>query len=307
MSDPKPPRIFYTELNSVHVSVYAELEGEYDWADGWRITGNVYGPHCSLSDTLPARIKLKDRGNGQSLLSAAIVPDPCPWSAALPAIYRVSTEILNDDQTLGIDEQLLGFKTLAVKHSHFVLTDLNGFTKRWVLRAAAGSVSLALSDQGEECRELRLSRVVTNPTRDECQQSTEQGLWLVAVLDLPETEIQAKLDELSQWPCVALCILSSQTDSSLSITAPNNLLLAAYDVSPESLPDWAQLIAADVSNVESFNNRYRNSHIPVLAHHITDYNNDRKARETCAQLQALLAPEGDYAGYIVSQSYLFQS
>ena len=74
MSDPKPPRIFYTELNSVHVSVYAELECEYDWADGWRITGNVYGPHCSLSDTLPARIKLKDRGNGQSLLSAASFP-----------------------------------------------------------------------------------------------------------------------------------------------------------------------------------------------------------------------------------------
>ena len=75
----------------------------------------------------------------------------------------------------------------------------------------------------------------------------------------------------------------------------------------ESLPDWAQLIVADANNVESFNNRYRNSNIPVLAHHITDYNNDRKARETCAQLQALLAPEGDYAGYVVSQSSLFQS
>ena len=64
----------------------------------------------------------------------------------------------------------------------------------------------------------------------------------------------------------------------LSITAPNDLLLAAYNVSPESLPDWAQLIAADVSNVGRLTTG-TGIPIPVLAHHITDYNNDRKAKK----------------------------
>ena len=116
MSEPNPtptPKLFYTNLNSVRVSVYASIDDEFRWADGWRIDGDVYGPHCKLSDTLPARIKLHDLGEGKSPLSSAIVPDPCPWSAELPATYIVTTNISQKDKLVQSNIQQLAFKTLT--------------------------------------------------------------------------------------------------------------------------------------------------------------------------------------------------
>ena len=47
----------------------------------------------------------------------------------------------------------------------------------------------ALSDGGEECRELRLSECV-DPDTDDCRRATEQGLWIIAVCDPDESTLQ---------------------------------------------------------------------------------------------------------------------
>lgn len=300
------PSLFYTNLNSVRVSVYGSLDGEFNWSDGWRIEGNVYGPHCKLSDTLPARIKLQDLGDGDSLLSTAIVPDPCPWSAELPATYKVTTNITKNNDVIQINEQQIAFKTLATNVTKLELTDLNGFTKRWVLRAAAGTVDSALSDGGEQCRELRLSRVIVDPDFEDCSQATAEGLWIVAVLNQSGDALQKNLISLSQWPCIACCLLPAETDLG-GIDLPNHLLCAAYITDNQELPSWAELIFADASDPTSFNARWSSSVIPVVAHQLTDYNNDREARKMCAAIQAGLAPHTSYAGYIVSDRPLYLS
>jgi len=297
------PRLFYANLNSVRVSVYAMLVGEYPWSDGWRVEGNIYGPGCTLSDTLPARIPLKDLGDGSSLLSSAVVPDPCPWSAELPATYEMTTHVTQNNEIVQSEQQLIGFKTLAAKANKLELTDLNGFTKRWVLRAAAGTVDSALSDDGEECRALRLSRLVRNPSATDCQRATRDGLWIVAMLDSTGTNLQDRLDSLTRWPCVACCVLPASTE--LTSTQSNeHLLLAAHVTEEAQVPDWADLVIAEVNDPHAFNNRWAISPIPVVALRQSQYNNDRKAREKCSALQASLAPHTDYAGYIVSTETL---
>ena len=300
------PKLFYTNLNSVRVSVYGSLAGDFNWANGWRIEGNIYGPHCKLSDTLPARIKLQDLGNGESLLSSAIVPDPCPWSAELPATYKVTTSVAKDNNVLKKDEQLIAFKTLTTTAASLALTDLNGFTKRWVLRAAAGTIDAALDDGGKECRELRLSRVVFDPDFDNCKRATEEGLWMVAILNQSGKALQEKLVDLSRWPCIACCVLPAATDMT-NIQLPGHLLHAAYLTGNEELPTWAELVVADATEPNSFNSRWSSSVIPVIAHQLVTYNNDRKARNICAAVQADLAPHTNYAGYLVSDRPLYSS
>ncbi len=302
------PDLFYTDLNSVRVSVYAEVTGKFPWRDGWRIEGDIYGPQCELSDTLPARIKLQDQGEGNTLLAAATVPDPCPWSAELPATYSVTTRLTKNAQSIQTEQQILAFKTLDTQGSVLVRTDLNGFTRRWVLRASTGSISSALNDGGDECRSLRLSRLVTNPTLADCQNATRHGLWIVAVLpqtDQPEATLEQQLASLSAWPCVACCILPNHLDLT-GIHLPANLLLAA-SISADSsqdIPAWAQLLTVSMNNPSVFNSRWSSSTIPVIAHQVTSYNNDRMAREKCAVLQASLAPCTNYAGYLVSDAPL---
>lgn len=300
---PLTPKLFYTNLNSVRVSIYATLEGENLWSDGWRMEGNIYGPGCKLSDTLPARIQLKDLGNGSSLLSSAVVPDPCPWSAELPATYEVTTHVTQNGETIQSEKQLIGFKTLAVKANKFELTDLNGFTKRWVLRAAAGSIDSALSDDGEECRELRLSRLIRNPSRTDCQRATRDGLWIIAILDPNAADFQDSLYAMTRWPCVACCVLPASTELT-SEALNNHLLMAAHVTSESHVPDWADLVIAEVNDPHEFNSRWASSEIPVVALGYSQYNNDRKARKMCAALQASLAPHTDYAGYVVSTETL---
>lgn len=298
------PKLFYTNLNSVRVSVYASIDDKFCWADGWRIDGDVYGPHCKLSDTLPARIKLQDLGAGKSPLSSAIVPDPCPWSAELPATYKVTTNISQKDKLIQSNVQQLAFKTLTTNSGKLQLTDLNGFTKRWVLRAAAGTVSSALSDGGEACRELRLSRIIVDPDTDDYSRATEQGLWIIAVCNPSESTLQQQLDSLSPWPCVACCILPAETDLN-NIEQPDDLLLGTYITNNQVVPDWAKLIIADAIDPIKFNSRWDSSVIPVIAHQLTSYNNDRNAREKCAALQASLAPRTNYAGYVISKQPLY--
>ena len=302
------PRIFYTDLNSVRVSVYAEYQCEQEralyWEQGWRIEGDIYGPHCSLSDTLPARIPFKDRGAGKSLMSAAVLPDPCPWSATLPATYLVTTQVTNGSDHGSSHEQLLAFKSLDTANRDFVQTDLNGFTKRWVLRASAGTVAESLTDEGDECRELRLSRVVTNPTIHDCQEATKHGLWLVVFIDRPASAVSSALAELSQWPCIACCVLPNDLDLQ-SNALPNNLLLAAIVPALDSRASWAQIVLTDARDVATCHEQNHSATVPVIACDVASYHNDRKAREQCARLQAKLAPQGDYAGYIVSQDSLF--
>ena len=303
--DPTPtPKLFYRNLNSVRVSVYASIDGVFGWANGWRIDGDVYGPHCRLSDTLPARIKLQDLGPGNSPLSSAIVPDPCPWSAELPATYKVTTNVRQKDELIQSDVQQIAFKTLTTKANKLELTDLNGFTKRWVLRAAAGTVNSALSDGGDECRELRLSRIIIAPGTNDCSRATEEGLWIIAVCDPTESGVQQQLDSLSQWPCVACCILPAGTDLR-NIERPDNLLLGTYLTNNQEVPEWAEIIIADAVNPVEFNSRWDSSVIPVIAHQLTSYNNDRNAREQCAALQASLAPQTNYAGYVISKQPLY--
>ncbi len=279
------------------------LEGDNLWSDGWRVEGNIYGPGCKLSDTLPARIPLKDLGDGSSLLSSTVVPDPCPWSAELPATYEVTTHVTQNGETIQSEQQMIGFKTLAAKANKLELTDLNGFTKRWVLRAAAGSVDSALSDGGEECRELRLSRLIKNPSTIDCQRATRDGLWIIALLDPTADSLQNSLDSLTRWPCVACCVLPASTELK-SMATDDHLLLAAYVTSESNVPDWADLVMAEVNDADEFNNRWASSPIPVVALGHSQYNNDQKARKMCAALQASLAPHTDYAGYVVTTETL---
>ena len=44
--------------------------------DGCTLGGWIYGPSCEYARTLPAKISLRDLGDGDGLLAEAVVPDP---------------------------------------------------------------------------------------------------------------------------------------------------------------------------------------------------------------------------------------
>ena len=82
-------------------------------------------------------------------------------------------------------------------------------------------------------------------------------------------------------------------------TAPG-VNITDLNSAPLSIQPWAQLLVRDADNPQQFATDVKESELPILARRRLSQSSPLiQARVACDQLQADLAPLGDFAGYLV--------
>ena len=258
-------QLFHTQADpnvaQVYVRVHADVDLQPYWEAGWRITGDIYGPQCHRSHTLPARYTFADQGPGSSFLAQAILPDPCFWSDQVPSLYQATWQ-LNQPQQAGIQQQaLLGLRSLAIKNRQLVLN-----TESWEFQAAA--IRRLSNWSVEQYHQQSLVMLLEQPDTSLLKEASELGTWVVAVLSGDEDEICEQLSQMAACPAVCMGIIRSpiKTPERLRHVAPN-LILGQWLQDPSDLPlaNWSQLLFCECSTPETLSGYIEGCSVPLIA------------------------------------------
>lgn len=298
-------QLFYGDANEAEARIYAALPREELSADS-RLSGELLGPFCRYSHTLPAKIRFADRGPGKTLLAEAVVPDPCFWTPELPFLYRATFQIVDKSGGAATvaNDRPFGIRRLGVDGTSIYL-DTRRFVFRGVRRDTAEVNDL------KEARSTAAVLYVSNPGDDFLREASEEGVLLAVDLtsergdSLPRSvgggDIADALSRLARFPAAAIVILNADVPfaKKLRLAARNTLLAQrATSVLPPSLAAWAHVAWWEIDDPHE--HRSSPPNVPIVVY--------REARETttigegrraCDRLQAELADLGDFAGYFV--------
>jgi hypothetical protein len=308
----KQLELFFGDASDTVARVYARLPCD-ETTTGSHLGGELIGPECRFAQTLSARIPFQDSGPGGTLLTEAVVPDPCFWTPEFPMLYRAKIE-RKESEVRGLGtatdgrvvvsghaaenkgfstvEKWLGIRRLGTRAQSLVLD-----AERWVPR---GLWLERIS--GDDLKAAREANVVLSgpPPDDEvCLEASRHGVPLLIGLSEQPENFADEVRRLGQWPAVFLVVLEANTAVASAIRdAARNLLFAAKIAAdgPIVPPPWAQVILCDVHAENA--QRLGDCPLPILARRRapTDINS---ARAACDRLQYDLASVGDFAGYLV--------
>jgi Glycosyl hydrolases family 2 len=301
--------VFSGEATTAEARVYVRLNaiggGKSNLAA--QIAGQLIGPFCEFSQTLPAQhrfLEIDQREHDQkTALAQAIAADPCFWTPELPFLYRVQLQ-LRFGEVVSEVTRTIGIRRLGVRGKSLFFDG-----KRFVLR---GWHECRM--QNEECimllernqvflRHTWTAMIVANPDDDVCEFASRRGILLVADLTDESNTPIASLRRVSRWPAVGFATLPrSAAISAGQIAEIPNLLLAQFVQTdqPISIAPWANLLLVETKQPELFANKIVGVDLPVVAvRPSANINNIEQARAECDILQSDLAPFGDFAGYVV--------
>ncbi len=302
--------VFHGAASQAEARIYARLPREGLPPDV-RLEGRIVGPQCELAQTLPATIRLTDRGPGSSLLAEAIVPDPCFWTPELPFLYRVEVALKQGSASVAQIERCFGIRRLGVRDGNLLWEG-----KRWVLRGVEIDEKSLAQREFSFCRPSGTTLLVRGPTDQLCQVASQQGTLLVADISRTSHEPNAAtetllgdLQRLACWPAVGLAVLPighRLSAAMLSAIAPNLLFAERVDCrqAVQLSPATKVLLCEMFVAVERLPSEC--SKLPVIAcrsltaTEVADDEALEALRRRCDQLQASLTELGDFAGYIVS-------
>jgi hypothetical protein len=267
-----------------------------------RLGGQLVGPHCRYSQTLPARISFADRGPGETLLAEAVVPDPCFWTPELPFTYIAELRLEHGgsapsgrgqgESAVNSTRQVFGIRRLGT-HQRSIYLDAKRFVIRGFCRPAIDDDALG------EARKLSAALLTVDVSEALCREATEAGILLVVDLTQKNQPIDA-LTRLARWPAVALIVLDADPPQSGELrAAARNTLFAQRIVNdePVRLAPWAKCILWQIDS-QHLPQRPPDSDLPLIVYRPRDSDATiKEARAACDQLQADLAPLGDFAGY----------
>ena len=267
-------------------------------ADHAQLTGELVGPHCRYSKTLPARIRFLDRGPGPTLLAEAVVPDPCFWTPDLPFIYSAEVRLSTAGDAgcdLAMVRRPLGIRRLGIEGTSIYLD-----AKRSVLRGV--HVDAPRTEDLKAAREAASALYVENANDAIIREASEVGVLLAVRLGkTPKDKVIAELARMGRSPAVAIVVLNDDVPAGkeLRLAARNTLLAqrlttdAASD--PASIAPWAHVLWWEISTAESI---VRPPHMPVVVYRAAaQAASIAQRRRLCDQLQADTAPLADFAGY----------
>lgn len=294
--------LFYGGANVNSATVYARLRDQ-PTGKGLSLAGFIRGPRCLFSTMLPATIKLADAGPGDSLLAKTVVPDPCYWTPELPALYDVHVELKRDGQIIAAADRTFGMRQFGPR-GRFLYQ--NG--KRWTVRAAQPA-----DEPGNllDWHDTPLSLCVTNPTDAFCDEASRSGVMIIALLESAADDLVSAVRRLARHVAVAIIAIDARHGltplvPTLPSAAPNVVMAHLIDVHDASFKPTgdvvgAQAIVARVRQPEVLANAMEAMTVPILAWRTMEEGvaAPQAARDKCDQLQAALAPFGDFAGYIV--------
>lgn len=291
--------LFHTQADAHLGQVYMRLRADVDlqayWEAGWRLSGELYGPQCSRAHTLPAKYAFIDQGSGATLLARVNFPDPCFWSAEIPALYQASLQLTGPGQT---QEKLasFGMRSIPIKGRKFFWN-----TEPWILKAT--SVSKLNDWTADQCRQQSLALIVNGLEDSLLEQASQLGIWIVASVAGNETEICQQLIELTRWPAVCMAVIDGTiSDAERLRSAAPNLILGQWIRQQDNLPvaDWSQFIFADLTTPEEFSACLEGCSLPVVAVRSGNaMRSPEEAIQACQDLEKDLAKAEELAGYVI--------
>ena len=290
--------IFHGASTPALTHIYARL-ANVPTATGLSLHGSLRGPECLFATTLPATLPFADGGPGDSLLIKLALPDPCFWSEELPALYQVHVELRAATEVLASTTRRFGIRSFGPRQRSFYQEGL-----RRVIRAAYSSTSgepdlLAWHD-------APLSLCVDRPGDALCEEASRAGVMLIALLSPDILNVANEIRRLSRHAAVAIIAIEAEGfDPTWRAMAPSMVFAQIVTQDDATLlqqhsPHGPQAILAKASAPHDFARVLTETTLPVIAMRRAGNGpiEPARARERCDQLQADLAPYGDFAGYI---------
>jgi hypothetical protein len=294
-ADPAEARVYA-------VAALAEKRHEFPVS---KLNGYLIGPACEFAHTLAARIHFADRVNSDTVLSEALVPDPCFWTPELPFLYRAELDLQFRDGRCEKFEQTIGIRRFGARGPALYFEG-----KRFVVRGIGGHFALdgQLESKMAYLRQTWTAAAVAWPTADLCELASRRGTMLIADLRvLGSTATPAAAADMAhtiaRWPAVVMAIVDPDSLPMIESQGPvRNLLIGQFlspgeDVAPGNA---VQIIFAEVGELADFARTIKQCDRPVIAvRRVAQPAKIEHARAACDVLQSELAPYGDFAGYVV--------
>lgn len=288
--------IFYGRATSTEAMVYVRSSPTESERPLTIIGGEVIGPSCQYTATLPASTPLVLLDEGDSLLARAVITDPSLWTPALPMIYRVRVEMRGDSSEVTNLDIELGIRHFGVKGTDFRLDG-----NRWVLRGVACS-QMQPAALGE-LRETGTVLLISQPEPGLLEAALREGVILM--LDLRDNnEIPAWIaDYHPRWPAVSLTMIGrSIAAEPIRALLPNTTVVRWLegDDTEEEAAD-ADALGCRANHPLLLSGRWTELQKPLIV--CRERKNVSEeivvARRRCDTLQADLLPFGQFAGYVV--------
>ena len=240
----------------------ARLEFAQAGTNSQSITGQVRGPFCQHSRTLPSSTNVAQ--------GTAMVVDPCYWTPKLPFLYEAKLQF---ETTGGTQQTRFQFGL------RWCVTDRNGLrlNRKWFV---VRSVSAGTDYDLEEFRTASAGLWMSDYSEETCLQASRLGVLVVcnATLTLDQT---ARLD---QFPAVLFAKSSPALSPDIVSLVDDTPRQGSVHVVEEGS------LNASTTAPESTQFVLRQSADADIKH----------LRRCCDELQRDVAPLGQFAGYIVS-------
>lgn len=277
------------EFNANRAVVLAEIPFR-ESGDVREIVGKARGPFSSCASTLAADYPLRQVSPGSST-ACAIVVDPCPWSPEQPFLYEVHATVHFTKGYVLDYSGMLGIR-------HFVAHGKNLFlnTRRYVIRGIYDHGPVA---EVGVWRQYAQVRVVRNPRPAVIASADREGLMVVYRLRKGLVKPAATLGHISSASTAMVVVPREISLPSNARSLATNLLLAQEVSRLEELQPWAHAAWMQVDNLTDFASRSSDLPVPIIAERRYHGTSLAEARAAIDQLQADLAPIGQFAGYVV--------
>ncbi len=286
--------VFFGELTVNQASIYARLPRPGD-DSGLRLTGDVTGPRCFNTRTLPTTAHFCDLGAGPTLLSRALVIDPAYWSSDVPSIYDVTVHLRRGGQVLATARREVGLRPLGVRNRSFVFQG-----KPWVIRGVCASSTTNLLPRDWHAAS---AAYIAQEMDARLAEASQRGAAAVVELRGEASEIIARLRLMAMFPAAMVAVVHGHLPRQFAIkgVAPNLLLAQPIDPIREfTLQPWAHTIWAETSEASVLTALQTSTDLPiVIVRRLLSTAPIEQARAACDKLQRDLAEIGQFAGYVV--------
>ena len=286
-----------------------------------RLEGEITGPECRRSITLPAGASLVDLGATEAgLLAKAVLTEPAFWTPELPNLYRLAAWLVADGQRVATTSRRIGLRRSGVRGRSLWLEG-----RRWVPRGSGCDpqwCDLAmLHDAG-------VAAVVADPPQSLLAAADEAGVAIIAVAEtgngrpLDADDLVERIGTWAMHPSAVITVLPrSFTGAQVAAVAAGvrrlkgTMLLAsvvnAGAAPPSGIPAGIDCVCVTLEGSDLPHDAWRKAAPPVpLIAWRQDGGHVPAGRSGCDRLQAALAAWGladgrmhqpwDWAGYFVS-------
>lgn len=316
-----PIQVILGPCDDMRAEVFVRVARPEAISESARLSGELAGPECRRSITLPAVAALADLGPGEAgPLAKAVLTEPGFWTPELPNLYRLTARLVADGRTVAETTRRIGLRRSGVRGRSLWLEG-----RRWVPR---GVVCKSHSCDVKAVHEAGVAAVVDDPPEDFLAAADEAGLAIIAVAEaddgrsLAAEQIVERLGWWAMHPAVVITLLPqavAEADvASLAVQARRlkGTMLLARAVDGASPPPGS--VAAGIDGLCVALDRGGRPHdawreeaptVPLIAWQRGGEGHE-PTRTACDRLQAALASWGlaagpahrpwDWAGYVVS-------